>query len=190
MENVFEEKGIQFKVITEKMIPEVSDFLWIHFFPDEPICRSLGVTRNWFTDTYLKDAMKDGSSMVAMDREGNIVGARLGLRRRRSEWGTWLVEKLMSMLPTRLWVMILPKELSQEIPIIEKLFPLLEYDLWNMLDKLDCETIYEDRALCTARTSRVKGLGTELCRRTEILAEELGCTHTYALVTGLLYADV
>ena len=31
-----------------------------------------------------------------------------------------------------------------------------------------------------------KGLGTEVVKRSEELAAELGCTHTYAHVTGIL----
>ena len=34
--------------------------------------------------------------------------------------------------------------------------------------------------LCTS----FRGLGTEVCRRSEELAVDLGCTHTYAIVTG------
>merc|ERR1719228_2516961 len=65
-----------------------------------------------------------------------------------------------------------------------KLFTLLDYNVWRMFDLVGCDLIYEDKAVCSARTSGVRGLGTELCRRTETLAEELGCTHTYAAVTG------
>ena len=31
-----------------------------------------------------------------------------------------------------------------------------------------------------------RGLGTEVCRRSEELAVDLGCTHTYAVVTGVI----
>ena len=38
-ETEFEKMGIQFKVITEDMYPQVADFMWENFFPDEPVCR-------------------------------------------------------------------------------------------------------------------------------------------------------
>jgi hypothetical protein len=79
MENFFEKQGLQFKIITEDMIPSVCDFIWKNFFPDEPISRSLNLERHWAMDElYLKDSMKDGSSMVAMDKNGYIIGVRLG----------------------------------------------------------------------------------------------------------------
>ena len=67
-----------------------------------------------------------------------------------------------------------------------KLLGILGYDGWKMFDELGCDKIYEDAAVCSARGSGVKGLGTELCKRTETLAKELGCTHTYACVTGTI----
>jgi hypothetical protein len=70
------------------------------------------------------------------------------------------------------------------VPIFLKLFTLVDFNVWKMFDQLGCDQIYEDAALCSARGSGVKGLGTQLCRRTEVLAKELGCTHTYAAVTG------
>ena len=54
----------------------------------------------------------------------------------------------------------------------------------QMYGKMNCDLIYEDKAVCSARDSGVRGHGTELCRRTEELAKELGCSHTYAMVTG------
>ena len=38
--------------------------------------------------------------------------------------------------------------------------------------------------MCSGRDHGIKGLGTEVVRRSELLAAELGCTHTYAVVTG------
>ena len=65
-----------------------------------------------------------------------------------------------------------------------ELFSVLDYDVWEMFELLGCDTIFEDKAVCSARSYRGQGLGSELCRRTEILARNLGCTHTYACVTG------
>ena len=184
MENEFEKKGIEFRIITEDFIPLVVDFMWKHFYPNAPISRSLGVTKNWFTDNfYLIDAMKDGTSIVAIDKDGRIIGVRLGKRIKRSDWISWIMDRIFSSLPTSVLMYIMPKELHK-FPIFFKISRLLDYDVWKMFDKLDCELIYEGKAVCSARDSGVRGLGTELCHRAEQLAKEKGCTHIYAMVTG------
>ena len=181
MENLFEEKKITFKIITEDMMPSVCDFMWEHFFPDEPISRSLKITRHWIIDeAHLKDSMKDGCSMAALDKDGNIIGVRLGKRKKRSQWGLKMMEKLPMMLPSGVMRFLL----GSGAPIILNLVLLVGYDVWKMFDQLGCDQIYEDAAVCAARIEGVRGIGTELCRRTDLLAKELGCSHTYACVTG------
>jgi len=186
MENEFEKQGIQFKIIEPDMFEEVLDFMWEHFMPDEPIGRSLGITRNWVVDeAYFGEALKDGSSIVALGREGNIIGARIGMRKWRSSWVSWLLDRVPFNMPDWMMkIMPLPENTKKNLPIMIKLFTLLDYNVWRMFSVLGCDLIYEDKAVCSARTSGVRGLGTELCRRTEMLAKDLGCTHTYAAVTG------
>ena len=90
MENEFERQGITFKTITEDMFPTVVEFMWKHFFPEEPLNRSLGITQNWYVDDlYLIDSMKDGTSIAAFNSDGKIIGVRLGMRKRRSDWISW-----------------------------------------------------------------------------------------------------
>ena len=38
-DNEFEKKGVTFKIITPDMLPQVEDFMWKNFFPDEPVSR-------------------------------------------------------------------------------------------------------------------------------------------------------
>ena len=40
-DNEFEEKGIEFKIISEDMFENVKTFMWENFFPDEPVSRYL-----------------------------------------------------------------------------------------------------------------------------------------------------
>ena len=47
--------------------------------------------------------------------------------------------------------------------------------------------LLQDKAVCSARFHGIRGLGTEITKRSEALAAELGCTHTYALVTGTIF---
>ena len=186
MENEFEKQGIQFKIIEPQMYEVVLDFMWEHFMPDEPIGRSLGITRNWVIDeAYFGEALKDGSSIVALDREGNIIGARIGMRKWRSSWFSWILDRVPFNMPDWMMkIMPLPENTKKSLPVMIKLFTLLDYNVWRMFSMLGCDLIYEDKAVCSARTSGVRGLGTELCRRTELLAKDLGCSHTYAAVTG------
>ena len=123
--------------------------------------------------------MMDGSSLAAIDNDGSIIGVRLGKRKNRSQWMLKVFERSLMSLPE--WLLGL---LFGNMAIFLKLIILVGYNVWKMFDQLGCDQIYEDAALCSARGSGVKGLGTELCRRTEVLANELGCTHTYAAVTG------
>jgi hypothetical protein len=181
MENQFEEQGIEFKIITEDMIESVCDFMWENFFPDEPIARSLNVTRNRnIDDGYIKDAIKDGSSMAALDKDGIIIGVRLGKQKKKSQWLQKIFERAFMTLPYGLMYCIYGNRLT----ILLKLLNLVGYDVWKMFEQLGSDQIYEDAAVCTARGSRMKGLGTELCMRTDLFAKEQGCTHTYAFISG------
>ena len=60
------------------------------------------------------------------------------------------------------------------------------YDVWNIFAKLGTDKIYEAKCICSARSHGIRGLGTELVRRSEVLAAERGCTHVYVLSTGLV----
>ena len=127
--------------------------------------------------------MKDGTSIAAFGKDGKIIGVRIGVRKRRSDWTTWIMDRMIFSLPISIFLYIMPKEM-QQFPIIFKFIGKLQYDVWQMFGKRNCNLIYEDKGVCSARESGVRGLGTELCRRTEELAKQLGCTHTYATVTG------
>ena len=181
MEDPFEKQ-----IITPEMFPTVTDFMWENFFSDEPMARSVKMTKNWLTDRYfLVDTMKDGCSIAAVDKDDNIVGARLGIRRRRSDWIGWIMDRSFFLLPTGFLWFVLPKEF-EAMPIIQELFNKVEFNAWAMFDHptFGCDLIYEPKALCSARSFRMKGLATELCRRTENLARDLGCKFIYAAVTG------
>ena len=184
MENIFEKQGIVFQVIDNEMMPAVLDFMGEHFLPEAPISRSLGITRSqMFDEMYFGEGMKDGCSIVALDKDEQIIGARIGMRKMRSNWTNWIFDRIPYYLPEWLLTAWLPQEMKK-LPIVLKLMTLLGYDVWKMFDQLGCDLIYEGKAVCSARNSGVKGLGTELCRRAESLAKELGCTHTYVCVTG------
>ena len=93
--SVFEEQGIQFKVITPDMYEDVMDFLWTHLFPSEPISRSLGLKRLGFLDKYVfPDAFRQNLSMVALDRSDNILAVRVGHIKTRDDWAAWMMDRV------------------------------------------------------------------------------------------------
>lgn len=182
--NEFEKQGIQFKVITEDMVPEALDFLWEQFAPQATLMRNLDITRNWLMDEMkFKACMKQKTSIAAIDRQGNIIGIRLGKIVNKKNWVAWLKDKLYTKLvPYLLWA--LPAGV-RNLPIYFKIFNYLEYDVWKMFDQFSCDTIYAANGLCSTRSHGVRGLGTELVRRSEILARDMGCEVAVAIVTGM-----
>ena len=120
-----------------------------------------------------KNAINDDSSMAALDRDGNIIGVRLGKRKKRSQWLLKLFERAFVSLPYGLMKFIYGNKLT----IFFKLINLAGFDVWKMFDQLGCDHIYEDAAVCSARVSGVKRLGTELCKRTDSLAKDYTHIH-------------
>jgi len=179
-------KGVEFKVVTEDMAEDVKLFLWKHFFPDEPISRSLNLERNSFLDYMIVDeTLKQRASIAAVDENGEILATRLGIVRNRNDWFEWIAENIIVGIVGSKWLSKFLPEGFKKLQIAMKLLDLAKYDIWPMFDKFGCDKIYEDRSVCSARTHGIRGLGTEVVRRSEILAAELGCTHTYSSVTGI-----
>jgi len=71
-----------------------------------------------------------------------------------------------------------------------KLVERAEYDTYKVLVELGCEAVYETKALSSARWHGIRGLGTELVKRSEALAKERGCSHTFVLASGKYSAAV
>ena len=170
---------------------KVSDFLWKNFFPDEPLLRSLGMSeKNWLVDeTYILDNIKKGACVAAVNDQEEVLAVRLGVVKNRSDHFTRMFEKgFNSFFKFEFTCNMLPASLKKTW-VVSKLFKIINYDCWSMFDKLGCDRIYDDKAVCSGRSHRIQGLGTEVCVRSERLAADLGCTHTFAAVTGL-YSQV
>lgn len=178
-EEEWAKQGVEFKVVTEEMIPDVLDHLNTSFFPDEPIFRSLGI--NLDTSPFLKSeyraSLMDGTSIAAVNPEGRIMAVRVG-NIIRSGCGSWFILKMYHMFKA------MPCLLPDWINVFLKLGDRVGYVAYEQFSKLDAQVLYEDKAVSSARWHGVKGLGSELIRRTEALAKEQGATHTFALVTG------
>lgn len=180
--------GISFSLIPSSRYSDVVSFCYANFYPDEPMSRSLGIcqpggTRNFLMDKFfIKDALKDGVSMMATDTRDNIVAVRIGKVVRRSQVQSVSLSDVI--LKVTSWLLpVLPKEYSQFFLLID-LFNKMNYDVVKAFDKLDCDVMYEDSLLSTAKESRVKGLGTELVRRSLDIARGKGCEYIYTIATG------
>jgi len=173
------EKGVKFEVVKEDMIEAVLEHLSKDFFPDEPVFRSLGLDLSNGSMMYeYKKSLEQGHSIAAVNAEGKILGVRIGVILQRGGCDTWLTAKLLKLFN------YIPCCLPQWMNTFQLLAKRIEFNTFEQFEKLGCDTIYEDKALCSARWHGFRGLGTELVRRTEALAKENGCTHTYAIVSS------
>ena len=85
-EDKWTQNGITFKIVTLDDFEKVKSFLDEAFWADEPIFRSTqllggtGYVDKYLTDEIIKMSVKkpleNGTSMVALDKNGDIIGAR------------------------------------------------------------------------------------------------------------------
>ena len=84
--NKWSEKGITFKIPTLDDLKIVDSFVKTYFYPDEPTIRSTGLMvgngfidkqiAKLFQDFMVIEGLKDGTSMIAIDESGDIIGCR------------------------------------------------------------------------------------------------------------------
>ena len=154
-----EEGGIQFKVVSPDMYEDVMDFLWTHFFPAEPISRSLGLSRHWLLDSLIwPDAFKHNCSLAALDSSGNILAVRVGSVKTRNSWGAWLLDKILENFPYTLASRFL-SPFFQKMPILMKLKEQLDFDVWSKFDQWNCEAVYEVHNFITLMAKYILSAG-------------------------------
>jgi len=185
----WEEEGIKFSVVPLDRADEAVQFMYDYFLPDEPLFRSLGFNETgntrimrWMTGYYLKDeGIKNGTSIMATNKEGRIIGLRMGKRstkkqafeeKRFLDWLSWL-------FPFFVWEYFFGK-----LAHLMRLMRDLKYEPHKAYAELNCDTIYEGISVVVAKDARVRGLGTELVKRSMDLAEKLGCDYMKLLATG------
>merc|ERR1711874_303921 len=179
----FEEQGVKFKVISPDLYEDVMDFMWTHFFPDEPLSRSLGLTRLPVIDKYFfPDVFRQNCSMAALDTSGNILAVRVGVIKNKNSWTAWMMDKMFEFLPYGLLSRRWPS--FEAGPIFIKVQKTIDFNVWKRFDGWNSHSVYEGLAVCSARTHGIRGLGSEVVRRCENLAKEKGCSYTYLLATG------
>ena len=137
--SVFAESGIQFSIITPDRTAEVCSIVAQYFFPDEPMCRSIGVEQTSFSDSYIGAAIKGGSCVMATDSYGQIIGVRLTEVIEKGSWFRWLYDKsfasFMPSLGRIAWLLGKPV-LQKTCEVIPALFCQTNYDVWAFLMSL------------------------------------------------------
>lgn len=187
--------GITFSVIPTSRFDEVCEMIHDNLCPDEPVTRSLrlcqpgSVLNRFMRRFYWKEFLKDGRSMMAVDKDNKVVGARVGRKVTKTAYSgiqrgdAWFRKSLSAIK------CILPQNWKRMLII----YPLLEaagYNVGQSFDKLGCNTIYESAGIVVGKDARGLGLGTELARRTKALAAECGCEYMYVCVTGEYSAKI
>ena len=87
-ENKWAELDVTFRIVTEAEYEKVHEFLHQAFFPDEPVFRSTklvqdsgtGFVSNFIANLIKKHivmpCLKDSTSILALNKNGEIIGAR------------------------------------------------------------------------------------------------------------------
>lgn len=178
-------EGVTFKVIDASMDEQVKNFMWQHYYPDEPLSRSLDIKRNAFLDeNHLQDSLKDRSSLAAVDQSGRILAVRLGKVVRKSQWYIKWGDAVFMMGLMACGCCCIKASTRHKFDVVFKFGERLEFDVWKFFDKYQCQAIYDDRGLCSARGHGIRGLGAELIRRSEELGRQRGCDLVCAITTG------
>ena len=188
MMDVFAEAGIKFSVITPDRTEEVCQFMSEYFYPDEPIFRSVGIKRNNLMDSIYSEAIKEGSSVMATDSSGKIIGVRITEILDKNSWLKKSMERFfISSLPilAKLGKILKKTVFHKACTVCHALLTKLNYKMWPLFDELGCQKILSDVCVCTSREARVKGLGTELVKEGEAVGRSKGCEYSVNLVTGL-----
>jgi len=179
---------VEFRVIDKNLEGPVIDFMWQHYFPDEPLHRSLGAKQTWLTNyLFVQSVTREGGSIAALDKTGRVLGVRIAKVLDCNHWMPWLATKVFRVCMRLLGPLCFSRWNHTALSL---LFKKLDYDIYNICRKYNCTRVYEAKALCSARFHGIKGLGSELVRQGERLARSQGCTHGYVMVTGNYSAKV
>ena len=201
-EEYWKEKGIKFEIIPSDKYEEVVAFLDEHYFPDEPISRSINMVcdpsyfgrmiRDQTLDEQVRCSIRYKTSFWALNENGEILGIRLGEFKTKEDAMDAPDHKLSN------W-------LSRNLPLIPDV--LYKYGYFNLCmdeikygkkaafaDLQDANKIYYAHILCSSKNARGLGLGKELVIRSMELANKNGCEYMYILATGMyssrIFADL
>ena len=181
------ELGITFHRIPPERGAEVVEFLWRNFFPEEPICRSLGLVRGKQTgviDWFFSELAVNGSSVMALDCDDRVIGVRLAEVANRDDWVKRCLEVGLDKLLFKVHC-IFDKRTSRAIEASYLLITEgLDYSVWNLFDEFKVDKILCGMCLCSMKGSGIRGVGTELLKQSEMVGKEAGCAVSAAVASG------
>ena len=175
-----------------KHIDQVFEYFIQEFSPDEPLFQSFQFFEGdgFFDRLLAKDVKKlimeepilAGDSFGAFDKEGNLLGIRLG---------KIAVKGNLPKEPKFGWILNIPEFLVPKKLLLaayaSKFFEYMEYSVEQNF--VDCQDnngrIYTGMSLGVARRGRGKGLGDKLLKKSLEYAREQNCSHSAILATGI-----
>lgn len=181
---------VDFSTPTLKDKDDIKKWLCENFFPDEPVSRTFGFDnpQGFFGRQFQKANLYElvdnvickPHSILAKNKNGEIVGMRLGYTKSRSDPKRTLgVLKVFNYLG---WIM--PKKAMKLYYLLEWFDEEIRYNPHKAMDDIGVDKLYNAVLLCVSKSFRGRGLGKELLNRSIDIAREEGCEAMYVVATG------
>lgn len=207
-----EDRKVKFSMLSEKDIPELTNFVQEFYFPDEPISRNTNVmvgdglidsvlrdrTTKYLVDNPLFKIEIAPVSIVARSTDDDsILACKIGkiVSRSNDEYLCSALDECWNGL-VPIWILGIPSW----IPMPKKLFSMLNsiklvqdlnYGKNAAFEDLeDAERIEFSQCICVASKARGLGLGSELIKRGLAIAKEHGCQYTYQMATNIYSQNI
>lgn len=179
-----ESLGLKVVPITPEMTNDVMDFIWEHFFQNEPLTASVDFKRGWFVDNlrYIP-LLNKGDSFAALNREGELVGVYVG----RQLSATDRAAKLIDFIGP--YIYIYGAQIVGSATDLTRIIWLrkhLNYDPWTFMQEREINKIFEASIIAVDKKCRGKGIGEVLKYDAYKSLKESGCAYTYAMYTSNL----
>jgi len=193
-----QENEVVIDYVQQSDAEEAKEFLYENFYKDEPLFKSFKILNinGWFDRYMLKEVdkflihqpiaqneKKKASLVAKCTKTGKIVGTRFGEIVTRE---TLKVEPKIYFLGEMPKFVPVPEKLRKQAQI-QKIFDthlIGQEHVFKHPDTKESKAIYFGHNVCVGRAARGKGLGLEMVKRSQRLAEANGCSHTYIIATG------
>jgi len=192
-------RGIDIQLVQLSDFEDVRTFMHGNFYPDEPLWRSFQIleTKSSLDKALLRridkfmilqpieNSLKTSSSLVARcSKTGKIVATRFGEVLTKEAIEPRPNIKFLGNMPN--WVPV-PKKLRKwgAFREIFDQLPAGQEHIFSLSETKDSRAVYFGHNLCVAREARGLGLAQEMVKRSHRLAESHGCSHSYAIATGI-----
>lgn len=103
---------------------------------------------------YLGETLKYKQSIAAVNDKGEILAIRLGNKKTRYQRMEKFIEWLL-LSTFKNFSFLMPQSLKKSYVFI-KVLEEVGFDTWKMFDELNCDSIYEDKAVCSSRKHGIK----------------------------------